>query len=420
MIDDQLFIQLYPDNEQEITWLRRGKGEGASIPRTGRLADLSEQAADCRVIVFAPAGDVVLLMADVPPMSRQRMSMAIPFALEDDLITDIDSLHFAFAKRSEGEFTPVAVVADDLMSTWLSRLQQANIQPDILIPETLALPLIPDGWSILIDTQGGLVRSGVLSGFAMEPSNLATIVQGALDREEEFPRQIHVLHRAGEGASGISLLKSLCCEVTEESPSDRLQILGAHFDEKRVINLLQGKYSRESGIKQIWRAWRIPLALAMIWFSVWIAGTLFDMARLSEQSRMLDNEIQTAYREVFPEARNMQNLRIRMQRDLDRSRNTGARKTIGFLDILGGIGVHLGSEPNIQLTNIHFRSGKLELRMEIDDLQAFDKIKARLDRADLAVEVLSVTSRGNTVTAHIKISPEISPNKRHSENPAEK
>nr|VFK42778.1 MAG: type II secretion system protein L [Candidatus Kentron sp. TC] len=400
---DRLFIQFHPDDRPEVVWLRQGATQdGEPVSQIGSLSDLSEQATDCRIVVFAPGSDVLLLMADVPPMSRQRMAMAIPFALEDHLIADIDSLHFAFGNRSDDKLVPVAVVADELVSAWLFRLEQAGIHPDILIPETLALPFDPDAWTILMDADGALVRSDVLSGFAADLSSLPLILRDASDTGQgSSPRRIRLLRREGTSIEPPPL-KLPGCEVTEESCPDRLQLLGAYFDEQRAINLLQGKYNQETGVKQVWRAWRIPFALAVVWLVAWITGALFDIARLSEQNRILEDEIKDVYRRVFPDARNMRNLRVRMERGLDELRKTDARETVGFLDVLNEAGGRLQSE-NIRLANIHFHSGELAVRMEIDDLRSFDGIKGRLARAGLAVEVLSVTSRDNTVMAHLKI-----------------
>nr|VFK27588.1 MAG: general secretion pathway protein L [Candidatus Kentron sp. MB]VFK32989.1 MAG: general secretion pathway protein L [Candidatus Kentron sp. MB]VFK75684.1 MAG: general secretion pathway protein L [Candidatus Kentron sp. MB] len=395
---DRLFIRL---DDDEVTWLRQGVMPAEAPSQTGSLSDLSEQAVDCQVIVFVPGNDVGLLTAKIPPMSRQRMVMAIPFALEEQLIANIDSLHFAFGKREDGS-VPVAVVADELMSAWLSRFREAGIHPDILVPETLALPLAPDAWTILVDEEEGLVRSGALSGFVVDLPNLSLLLQHSPDTAP-LPQRIHLLRRMGESAPA-GAISDLNAKITEEAYRfDILSILGGHFDEQRTINLLQGKYNQEAGIDRIWRAWRIPAALLVVWFLIWISAAFLDMTRLSQQSQDLEGEIQGVYRQVFPEARNMSNLRVRMERSLDALRKANPEHMVGFLELLDKVGSDLQSAANMRLISIHFRAGELELRMEIDDLQAFEKLKARLIRTGLSVEVQSVTTRDSRVTAHLEI-----------------
>lgn len=72
------------------------------IPRTGTWtelsADVSANQGNQRVIAFVPGSDVLLLTANLPPMNRQRMSASLLFALEEQLASDPDSLHFALGR----------------------------------------------------------------------------------------------------------------------------------------------------------------------------------------------------------------------------------------------------------------------------------------------------------------------------------
>jgi len=64
------------------------------------------------------------------------------------------------------------VVNHNKITDWLSRLNEAGASPDVLVPETLALPLSQGSWTILLDTEGALVRTGPQAGFAVDPPNL--------------------------------------------------------------------------------------------------------------------------------------------------------------------------------------------------------------------------------------------------------
>ncbi|MBT8420030.1 MAG: type II secretion system protein GspL [Gammaproteobacteria bacterium] len=402
---ERLFIQLHADSSA-VTWLRQGAIPDRTLPRTGPLSDLSGESANCRVIVFVPGSDVTLITADVPPMSQQRMLTAVPFALEDQLAGDIDSLHFVFGRRTGREPLPVAVLKHDRMKAWLSRLDKAGVRPDVLVSSVLGLPSTPDTWTILVDTEMALVRFGPLSGFAVDLPNLAIVVRDALIQAgEKVPHRIRLLS-CSEDPENVPLLESVDCQVTvAPCEPNKLAVLSAHFDEQRAINLLQGAYSRRIGFGEIWRAWRMPVALATVWFAVWIGNLFVDIADLSARSRLLETEIASVYRQAFPDARKMNNPRTRMARGLDELRKAGTGDAIGFLDLLGQVGVHLQSAPNARLTNLHFRSGELELRVKMADLEAFDQLKERLIReAGLTVEVLSATTRESTVMGHLKIS----------------
>ncbi len=67
---------------------------------SGALAQAAAAAGARQVVVLVPAVDVLRARASVPLRSGPRLLQALPFALEDQLAEDVDSLHFA-AGRSE-------------------------------------------------------------------------------------------------------------------------------------------------------------------------------------------------------------------------------------------------------------------------------------------------------------------------------
>jgi len=64
-----------------------------------------------RVVAFVPGVDVRLAMAQVPARQEKRILQAVPYALEDQLAEDVDTLHFAiqFDARGRRESDPVPV-----------------------------------------------------------------------------------------------------------------------------------------------------------------------------------------------------------------------------------------------------------------------------------------------------------------------
>nr|VFJ45733.1 MAG: general secretion pathway protein L [Candidatus Kentron sp. DK] len=406
----RLFIRLHPEGS-EVSWLRMGSGSGESITRTGPLSALAGESAGCRVIVFVPGSDVLLLKADVPPMSRQRMSTAVPFSLEDQLAGDVELLHFAFGARSGREPLPVLVTDRARMTAWLSRLEEAGIHPDVLVPEILGLPLSPDAWTVLVEAGMAQVRTGPLSGFFADLPNFPTVLRAALvEAGEHTPAQVQLLHYTENRQQPIPirveelLPPGMDCRVTSAScEPDVLSVLSSHFREQDVINLLQGPYARGSDMGRAWRTWRIPALLAVVWFGLWIGILVMDVMALSEQNRSLRSRTEEVYRQTFPDARKMNDLRVRMERALRESGNTNETGT-GFLTLLGEVGPYLPTGPNARLTGLDFHSGELKMRLEMAGLQALDQLKERLTReANLTVEVLSATTREGVVTGHLRI-----------------
>src|SRR5579862_7364004 len=89
--------------------------------RSGSWSEAAQHAAGRRICVLAPASDVLLTEAEVPAKSGARFQQIVPFALEEQLAQDIDSLHFAVGRRiGESPRVPVAVVSRALIEGWLA------------------------------------------------------------------------------------------------------------------------------------------------------------------------------------------------------------------------------------------------------------------------------------------------------------
>src|ERR1700682_4992664 len=96
-MSDRLLLRLHSD--ESLTWLaqdaqgRALSGANAGAPPTETLARAR------RILVLVPTEQVLLL--DTPRMSAQRaqFAKALPFALEDQLASPVEDLHFALPER---------------------------------------------------------------------------------------------------------------------------------------------------------------------------------------------------------------------------------------------------------------------------------------------------------------------------------
>ena len=68
-------------------------------PQTGLLAEAAPQFVGRNIIVLAPASEVLRLRVAMPLKGNARIRQALPYALEEQLASDIDEQHFAFSRR---------------------------------------------------------------------------------------------------------------------------------------------------------------------------------------------------------------------------------------------------------------------------------------------------------------------------------
>lgn len=387
------------------TVLRAGANEPQSAVAHGRMQEALALAPGRQVIVLTPASDVLLARAAVPNVGRQRLAQAIPYALEDQLGSEVEDLHFALGRQAD-QAIAVAVVARAKMDAWLGYLRDAGFEPDLLVPAVLALPYEEGTWTVLRDAAGAIVRSGVQAGFAADHDNLETLLSlGLAEAGAAAPARLRILDTPGAPAlHADTWSQSLGVAVHREaSAEDAVTLLARNFNEDLAINLLQGGYSRREQLEKMWRPWKPAAALLALWLLVYIGTTVSEVISLGRQSPQLQTQIEQLYLQTFPDARKVVNPKVQMQRRLDALRgNQGEGE--GLLELLAQAGGPLKDTPNLELRTLTFKEGQLNLDLRVEDLQVLDQLKQRLAaQSKMEVEIQSASSRDNKVESRLQL-----------------
>ena len=371
----------------------------------GRMQEALTLAPGRQVIVLTPASDVLLARAAVPNVGRQRLAQAIPYALEDQLGSEVEDLHFALGRQAD-QAIAVAVVARGKMDAWLGTLRDAGFEPDQLIPAALALPYEEGTWTVLREAAGAIVRSGVQAGFAADHDNLETLLSLAIaEAGDAAPERLHILDTPGAPALHADTWpQSLGVAVNREaSAEDAVTLLARNFNEDLAINLLQGGYSRREQLEKLWRPWQPAAALLALWLLVYVGTTVSEVISLGRQSPKLQTQIEQLYLQTFPDARKVVNPKVQMQRRLDALRGNQGEGG-GLLELLAQAGGPLKDTPNLELRTITFKEGQLNLDLRVQDLQVLDQLKQRLAaQSKMEVEIQSASSRDNKVESRLQL-----------------
>ncbi|HWQ95433.1 MAG TPA: type II secretion system protein GspL [Gammaproteobacteria bacterium] len=389
-----------------LSWLAM---DDASEPQGavahGRIQEALALAHGRQVIVLVPASDVLLARAIVPNVGRQRLAQAIPYALEDQLGSEVEDLHFALGRQT-GQAISVAVVARGKMDAWLGYLRDAGFQPDLLVPSILGLPYEEGTWTVLREAGDALCRSGVQAGFAADHDNLEILLSLAItEAGDAVPARLRILDTPGAPAlHAETWSQTLGVSVRREaSAEDAVTLLARNFNEDLVINLLQGDYSRREQLEKLWRPWKPAAALLALWLVVYVGMTVSEVVSLSRQSPKLQKQIEQTYLQAFPDASKVVNPKVQMQRRLDALRGNKGEGG-GLLELLAQAGGPLKDTPDLELRTITFKEGQLNLDLRVQDLQVLDQLKQRLAaQSKMEVEIQSASSRDNKVESRLQL-----------------
>lgn len=350
-----------------------------------------------RVTVLVPADDVVLTHARVPGRNRQRVLQAVPYALEEQFAEDIENLHFAVGSGSAELGYPVAVVSRSRMDGWVAGLKSLGLAPEAMYAEVQTLPLSSDGWTLLIEGDRALARTGAHGGFATDLSMIGTLF-GLYAGRENAPERVNVY---GDTVVDLGVIEAF--SVEESRPP--LAWMAVGLAQGGGVNLLQGSYSFREDIGALLRPWRATAALLVACCVFALVAVGVDNFRLEKQQAEMSTQIEQLFRTTFPEVQRVVNARAQMEQALRRlERQTGGAST-EFLALLGETGDVLQRTRGVQVSGASFRDGRLDLELAADNLQVLDELKQALAGSGrLKAEIQSATTEsGQKVKSRLRV-----------------
>lgn len=392
-----LFI--YLESADSTSWVKLAAD--GTVKGSGQSPLTEIDSSGERVIVFVPGDDVLLCHAEVPGHKRRLLAQAVPYALEEQLIDDVEELHFAFGAIS-GEQVVVAVVSQAKMEGWLEMLHEAGMEADQIFPDVLTLPFKENCWHLLQLDNRFLLRTGLQTGMVFDYDNAAVTLQALLaEAGEAKPDNI----KLQDFSANAEPLPELDVELVAEPASGLpVSVMATAYDEKNSLNLLQGQYSRRERISKYWRPWRAAAALLAVFVVLQFTIGIVDQQRLTAQNADLVAEIKEIYGQTFPQARDTSGARKKMESALKSLRGGGSADGGGFTELLAKAGEQFKENDRLAVQRLSYKGGQLDVSLTVTDLQQLDQLKQRLvDQAGLNVEIQSASSKGNQVEARMRI-----------------
>ena len=140
-----LFIRLgdldldHPHNAT-ADWVVTDDADTLLEAQEGLVSEMDWPESADRVIVSVPTFDVLMTKVSIPGGNRQKLLRAVPYAVEEQIVDDVDSLHFSLSEKTEGNMYGVVASDSERMAAWLELLANAGICPSMLVPDVLCLP----------------------------------------------------------------------------------------------------------------------------------------------------------------------------------------------------------------------------------------------------------------------------------------
>ena len=378
-IQSDLLESLDIEESHFVKWIKLDE-DGVPITRgaEARLEQVSSVTQNANVIVLLPLEQMLLTNVNTRARKQKHLQKAIPYALEDEVADDVENLHFALGQRyGENDF-PVAVIDKSILDNILDELDHVGIYPDMVTADVFGLPFRENTWTLLIENERALVRTGVYQGFTIDLHNLQQMLTSSLRQAEITPAELNV-YCCDDQQVGIKKLNlPISTNELDDCPPG---LFADGLDESECINLLQTSYKKKDKKHRQFGAWKVAAMLFGAWLALSFVSVFLDYAKLSKQEKKLDAQIVQLTKQIFPDMQNISadSARIKMEARLKNFMDTASSKSqAGFMELLAMSGESMKQAGKVDINTLSYRDGKLNMKVNSSDVQVLDTVKQTL------------------------------------------
>jgi general secretion pathway protein L len=342
-------------------------------PSQGEIEALAGVVAKQALTLLLPGEQVLALQVDVPGASPRQRRQAAPYAAEEQLTQPIESLHITVAAATrEG---PVSLLAIDRewLRVLLSVFEQHGLSVQAAVADWQALP---EGESVLLASdQRVLVHKAAWQGFSAEQELAAMLLDGDLPGATRVIEYFKIVRQG----------------------------LTARLNE---ANQLHGDFAPASAAGGA-RRWGWVGAAAAVLVCMHIGLTLADLWRLQAVSDRIVAQQAEVLREAFPElTRVSADPAGQMQAMLGQLRSERGQFAGGeWFVLMEPLAKALANDSDTRLQRVQYRSGSMEVEVNMASIPQLDELRLRLSQALPAsqVEIASATRSEGRVEGRLLI-----------------
>ncbi len=409
-------IRLGRDNDSMVEWIvADDSGARRSEPFRGALSEAAPLVQGRPVIALIPATEALTTTVNLPARSGAKLNAALPYALEEQVASDVETMHFAAGDKRESGLRPVAAVGRAQLDAWLARLEEVGIVPWKIIPENYGLARIPGTMSVLVDHDCVFFNDGEDSEFVIQGANPsdALVAAGKLadHTDDEAPPEpsghlIVYCSAADEerlSHDWIALrheLHSVDINLLQDGTLPRLAVTVAAG---QGVNLLQGRYGPKADYGSWLRPWSRAAILLLTLVIVGFASKGVDYYRLAQEEGVLREQFTQQYLQFNPNASADIVDPMGVVNSLKRSLGTGTAPQV-FLPSIRELATAMQQNSEAKVEAVSYRAGVVDIRVISPDVETVGNIQKALSASGrFAASIQSTDKVADRINSRIQI-----------------
>ncbi len=358
----------------------------------GSWADIEKVAAGQVITLLVPTHDVLLTQTTLPTQNVRQLRQALPFALEENLVGELEDQHFVWQSAGLSGKLDVAVVERDRLLAWVEILKQHKLRPRYILPDIFALPWHEDGIpTVWIRDGQAWVRNGLRSGFSCPATALPLLLDELWDTEV----QSRVLRLEAD----IETVWPEDIELLTVPQPNHIQLNS--LQEGWGLNLLSGYQDRSmSSFTRHWKRWRAVAGITALTSAIALGIQAAETFKLQQEVTAAEQRNLALFSDMFPNISNasVEGLRGRAVSEIKLLEQASGSKMVKSSPLakMSLVAKAFQQEQSLKIIEIILRNKRMTINFESPNLQLPDRLRQQLSDA-LGYEVTIRSSQVNNV-----------------------
>lgn len=425
----------------DTEWLLcSSEGEVISGPAKGSLLSIEETLAEenalgqAKTVFILPGDQALLVKVPVSEAQMKHIKQALPYMLEDHLVNDVDDMLIVTNSQVNEGTLPVAAIAHESMSKLFAAISDLALNPYLCISEAqLVNTTSSEVIQVVVEGDKALMAIPEDNYFSVDTSILPMTLQTVLENPAEY-RMIDaeddptLAMSAGYTRLKVTVAKPVTLEIKRllkqlEHQLQQYQIelefsalKGAIFhylcrsflqnqNRQKYINLFQNQYSVSADSGAGFAKWKSVIYLAATWVFVTLGLHLGQAIYFGQQSDALHQQAEEVFRSIYPNARNVFDLKDSMTSRMKQNASSGGEGVfIKLLVDVSSVTQQLGSQQ-IKPKSLDFNSSGNSLMLEVNakSYEVLDAYVNQLKQRGMSAKLETANQEKETVLARINI-----------------
>ncbi|WP_323751056.1 type II secretion system protein GspL [Marinobacter sp.] len=397
------------------------QARGSADPKAIIEQTLAQNALDKVLLVgLIPGDEAAFCMADIPAKQSRFVQQALPYAVEEQIAQDIETVHLALGNHSDEGYL-VAAIDLAQMERWQSLFSGWDqVRLEAIYPDASLLPAPDSGWMMCLDDDFVLMQSQRGEWLRMQADNLPlfAMTMAAPSTEEvvaEIPIQLYGIETELERQQPlVNELSGSTGRVHVQQKPLELSVLeflawSHHQHLCQPVNLCQGSFSIKVSGSSPLKLWKPLIAVASLWFVIQLGLDVGMGMYHQQQADELKSQAMAIYRQAYPSDRRTHagNVRRVIEGQLRVAGSQGA--DVDFITLMKFTGDQYGrlaGSGDVTFNSINYSRNRGELVVDVraDSYDRLSRLRNGLANEGLQAQIGSVVNESNGARGRLTVS----------------